>query len=148
MENKRRDRVSAADQLHVEAHERLTKAQRGITEKPSDPAARAEYAQALQEMRDTPSIRERSPEVRAAFDRAHSGEKKKVKKAAVVKRPLELKPPAPKGMGGQATLSPQVSPYLREPTQETPAEKKKAAMRERLRMKREFRKASRDAFER
>ena len=148
MTNEPKDRVSATDQLHIEAHERLTKAQRDITEKPGDPAVHADYVRALQIMRETPSLRQLAPELRAEFDSARTGEQKKPKKAAVVKRALELKPPAPKGMGGQSASTPQVSPYLRERTAETEREEKKAAVRERLLMAREFRKASRDAFER
>ena len=89
-----------------------------------------------------------TPPMRGEFDRARTGEQKKPKKAAVVKRELKLQPPAPKGMGGQAEPQHLVSPYLRERDAQTEREKEKARLRERLRMKREFGKASRDAFER
>ncbi|MEE9391190.1 MAG: hypothetical protein V3W41_01660 [Planctomycetota bacterium] len=98
MANKPIDRVSATEQLRIEAHERLTKAQRGITEKPADREARAVYVEALQKMRDAADLKERAPEVGAEFDRARNGviAKREPKKA---KASLYLKPPGPSPMG-------------------------------------------------
>ena len=80
-----------------------------------------------------------APDVKAEFERASVGAEKKV--PAKAKPALELKPPgpAPMGMGSDAGL--QVSPQLR-------GEQEQKKLNKAMLMAREFRRVSRDAFER